>query len=78
MVLFLFSRTLKTSNFILKEFKMAFDIGNFNTPIYEENSEEPNRVVIISCEGCVTEPEYFRTIIEKCKNIIPLVEIEIV
>lgn len=58
---------------------MGFEPTNFDTPIYEEESVEPKKAFIISCEGENTEPEYFKTL----KNILSdyinaLVEIEIV
>ncbi|MEC6816980.1 RloB family protein [Photobacterium toruni] len=59
--------------------KMGFKSRSFDKPVYEETVEDPIRVVIISCEGSVTEPEYFNAIKEKLSDyILPLVEIEIV
>lgn len=58
---------------------MGFKDRTFDKPIYEEKVEDPARVVIVSCEGSVTEPEYFEAIKEKLgDNISSLVEIEIV
>jgi len=58
---------------------MGFEPTNFDKPIYEEESVEPKKAFIISCEGENTEPEYFKTL----KNILSdyinaLVKIEIV
>jgi hypothetical protein len=58
---------------------MPFENSDFNTPDYLEEIAEPKKVVIISCEGCVTEPEYFKAIKRKLSsNLKNLVEIEIV
>lgn len=58
---------------------MGFIDRSFDTTIYEEESQEPERVVIISCEGSNTEPEYFETIKEKLSEYISvLLEIKIV
>ncbi|HDZ46554.1 hypothetical protein LCGC14_0317340 [marine sediment metagenome] len=58
---------------------MPFQDRNFSKPIYEETGKEPKKVVIISCEGCNTEPEYFSSIVDKLsENVKNLVEIEIV
>lgn len=58
---------------------MGFQNRGFNTPIYEEESREPERVIIISCEGSNTEPEYFETIKEKLSDYISvLLQIKIV
>ena len=58
---------------------MGFVSKGFETPIYTEQSKEPERVIIISCEGSNTEPEYFETIKEKLSEYIPVIlEIKIV
>ena len=58
---------------------MPFQEENFSKPEYIEQSLPPKKVVIISCEGCNTEPEYFETIKEKLTdNIDKLVAIELV
>lgn len=58
---------------------MGFKDRNFNSPIYQEQEKEPEKVIIISCEGRNTEPEYFETIKEKLSDLISvLVEIKIV
>lgn len=58
---------------------MGFQDRGFNTPVYKEKSREPERVIIISCEGRNTEPEYFETIKEKLANYISVIlEIKIV
>ena len=58
---------------------MAFKDRRFDSPVYIEQEEEPLRVIIISCEGRNTEPEYFETIKDKLTdNISVLVEIKIV
>lgn len=59
---------------------MAFkDRGELNTLSYEEQEEEPEKVIIISCEGRNTEPEYFETIKDKLSDYISvLIEIKIV
>ena len=58
---------------------MGFIDRGFDTTIYEEESQEPERVIIISCEGSNTEPEYFEIIKEKLSEYISvLLEIKIV
>lgn len=58
---------------------MGFKNRNFDTPVYTEQEEEPERVIIISCEGRNTEPEYFETVKTKLSDhISSLVEITIV
>ncbi len=58
---------------------MGFKERSFGQPTYDQQEEEPTRVIIISCEGTNTEPEYFKAIKEKLKdNINSLIEIELV
>jgi hypothetical protein len=58
---------------------MGFKNKPFNRPIYSEQLEEPQRVIIISCEGRNTEPEYFKTIKAKLNaHISALLEIRVV
>jgi hypothetical protein len=58
---------------------MPFENRDFNTPDYLEETEEPKKVVIISCEGSNTEPEYFETVKRKLSdNLKNLVEVDIV
>ncbi|WP_025607196.1 RloB family protein [Vibrio parahaemolyticus] len=58
---------------------MGFKNKSFDEPVYQQQEKEPTKVIIISCEGSNTEPEYFKTIKEKlADNISSLVEIEIV
>jgi hypothetical protein len=58
---------------------MPFENRDFNTPDYSEEIVEPKKVVIISCEGSNTEPEYFDTVKRKLSHYLKnLVEIEIV
>jgi len=58
---------------------MGFEQTNFDTPIYDEESLEPKKAFIISCEGKNTEPAYFDTIKVKLTEYIDaLIEIEIV
>lgn len=58
---------------------MPFEIRDFNTPDYQEETSEPKKVVVISCEGCVTEPEYFKAVKRKLSSSLKsLVEVEIV
>jgi len=58
---------------------MGFKERGFEIPIYIEEFKEPERVIIISCEGSNTEPEYFETIKEKLSEYIPVIlEIKIV
>ena len=58
---------------------MGFKERNFDQPTYEQQKEEPTRVIIISCEGSNTEPEYFEAIKDKLKHkISSLIEIELV
>lgn len=58
---------------------MAFKERGFDKPIYQEEEKEPERVIIISCEGRNTEPEYFETIKNKLSEHIPVVlEIKII
>jgi hypothetical protein len=39
---------------------MGFKERSFGQPTYQQQEEEPTRVIIISCEGTNTEPEYFK------------------
>ncbi len=58
---------------------MAFKERAFNEPAYEIEVDEPKRVVIISCEGRNTEPEYFKAIKTKLsEHISSLVQVDIV
>lgn len=58
---------------------MGFKKREFNRPIYEEQSDEPERVIIISCEGRNTEPEYFNCIKTKLsEHISALLEIRVI
>jgi hypothetical protein len=58
---------------------MGFKNKSFDTPTYIEKDLEPQRVIIISCEGENTEPEYFTTIKEKLSEYISvLIAIQIV
>jgi hypothetical protein len=58
---------------------MGFQDSDFNTPVYTEIEKEPQRVIIISCEGRNTEPEYFKAIKNNLSDCIDvLLEIEIV
>lgn len=58
---------------------MGFKQRSFDQPTYQQQEEEPTRVIIISCEGTNTEPEYFKAIREKLKdNISSLIKIELV
>ena len=58
---------------------MAFKDRGFDSPIYIEEENEPEKVIIISCEGRNTEPEYFEAIKNKLSDYISvLIEIQIV
>jgi len=58
---------------------MAFKDRGFDRLSYQEEEIEAKKVIIISCEGENTEPEYFETIKEKLsKHISVLLEITIV
>lgn len=58
---------------------MGFENTNFNNPIYTEEEIEPQKILIISCEGSNTEPEYFQSIKNKLSDYIDiLLEIEII
>lgn len=58
---------------------MPFIEREFSTPVYSEQTDEPKRVVIISCEGSNTEPEYFHTVKRKLsRRLKSLVEVDIV
>ena len=58
---------------------MAFKDKGFDNPIYIEEENEPEKAIIIACEGENTEPEYFEAIKEKLSDYISvLVEIKIV
>ena len=58
---------------------MGFKNRSFSQPIYDEQKKEPRRVIIISCEGRNTEPEYFNLIKSKLKtHISALVEVEVI
>ena len=57
---------------------MGFIAEEFGEPLYLEEEKEPTKLIIISCEGENTEPEYFETIKEKLADHIPvLLEITI-
>jgi len=58
---------------------MGFKEKSFDQPTYKQQEEEPTRVIIVSCEGSNTEPEYFEAIKDKLKqNISSLIKIELV
>lgn len=58
---------------------MAFKERSFNEPEYAIEVDEPKRVVIISCEGRNTEPEYFKAIKTKLsEHISSLLQVDIV
>lgn len=58
---------------------MAFKERGFDQPIYQEKVDEPTRIIIIACEGCNTEPDYFETIKSKLPDqISSLLEVAIV
>lgn len=58
---------------------MGFKDSNLDQPTYEQQKDEPTRVIIISCEGSNTEPEYFETIKMKlASNISSLIKVELV
>jgi len=58
---------------------MSFKDRAFEQPTYAEEEQEPERVIIISCEGQNTEPQYFQTIKNKLSDDISvLLEVHIV
>lgn len=58
---------------------MGFIAEEFDKPLYEAEEKEPIKVIIISCEGENTEPEYFETIKNRLSDHISvLLEITIV
>lgn len=58
---------------------MGFKDSSLDQPTYEQQKDEPTRVIIISCEGSNTEPEYFETIKKKlASNISSLIKVELV
>ncbi|MFT4928668.1 MAG: hypothetical protein ACI8WB_004788 [Phenylobacterium sp.] len=58
---------------------MGFKYRTFDQPTYPQRMQEPERVIIISCEGRVTEPEYFGAIKRKLNEYIPaLLEVDVV
>jgi hypothetical protein len=58
---------------------MGFKERDFGKPSYEEESELPTKLVIISCEGSVTEPEYFQAITDKLKDYVTsIVQVKVV
>lgn len=58
---------------------MGFKNRTFSRPVYEEQSDEPERVIIISCEGRNTDPEYFNCIKSKLSEYISaLLEIKVI
>jgi len=58
---------------------MGFKARNFQTPEYIEEELNPKKIIIISCEGSNTEPEYFKAIKEKLsKYISALIKIEVI
>lgn len=58
---------------------MGFKIKSFGTVAYTAKVIEPKKVIILSCEGNNTEPEYFQALKSSLRKNIPvLLEIEIV
>jgi len=58
---------------------MGFTYRGLDTTTYEEESLETERLLVISCEGSNTEPEYFETIKEKLHEYISvLLEIKVI
>lgn len=58
---------------------MGFKEKSFGSSVYNEETVEPKKAMILSCEGNNTEPEYFEALKEELKEHIPvLLEIEIV
>jgi hypothetical protein len=58
---------------------MGFKNREFNRPVYQEQADEPERIIIISCEGRNTEPEYFNCIKTKLsEHISALLEIKVI
>lgn len=58
---------------------MPFQENNFSSPEYQESAIDPKKVVVISCEGCNTEPEYFESVKRKLSESLKnLVEVELV
>jgi len=58
---------------------MGFTERNFESTEYTAEELNPKKIIIISCEGRNTEPEYFKTIKEKLSDhISALIKVEIV
>lgn len=58
---------------------MPFTERSFSNPSYLENDSEPRKILVISCEGRNTEPEYFETVVRKLSNHLKhLVKVDIV
>ncbi len=58
---------------------MGFKDRNFDELAYKSAALDPKKLIIISCEGSNTEPEYFQTIKDKLStHISSLIEIELV
>jgi len=49
---------------------MSFKDKPFEKSAYAEQEQKPKRVIIISCEGQNTEPQYFETIKYKLSDYI--------
>ena len=58
---------------------MGFKDKGLNSLTYLEEQLEPERVVIISCEGRNTEPEYFKALVDELsEHISELVEVKVI
>jgi len=58
---------------------MGFKNRGFSTLSYSEETLTPERVIIISCEGRNTEPEYFEAIVERLPEYISeLIEVKVI
>ncbi|MDQ6961641.1 MAG: RloB family protein [Mariprofundaceae bacterium] len=58
---------------------MGFQDKDLDSLTYLEEQLEPERVVIISCEGRNTEPEYFKALVDELsEHISELVEVKVI
>ena len=58
---------------------MAFKERTFNEPTYQDEQIEENSLILISCEGKVTEPEYFEALKRKLgKKIGSIIHVDVI
>lgn len=58
---------------------MGFEVYQFGSPIYDEQSEEPKKTIVIACEGRKTEIGYFKAISSNLiEDVSSIVKVELV